>query len=263
MALTRAQIKTNLANTITDELERQNTAAIVRERLEEIIDNCYNIADDDLEITTDATPADGSTNPVQSGGVYDADQALLPLDGSRPMTNMLTFPNGFGIQNPGQSALIVLDASGAAQIAGYLELTTYTASKLLYLNGSKRVEGVTIGSGLNLSGGTLTATGIDYTPNALTDASSMALTHPVHTLTTSSATRTFTISYTGNDITIELILNTTGSVFTFPASSLCVSEGVASGDNTCTLAGVSGDKYVIAIKKIGSNYYVACKNFGQ
>lgn len=98
---------------------------------------------------------------------------------------------------------------------------------------------------------------------ALTDAASMDLTAIKHTLTTSSATRTFTISYTGDDITLEVTLNATSSVFTFPATALCVSDGLSSGDNTCTLAGVSGDKYIIAIKKIGSAYYVVAKNFGQ
>lgn len=98
---------------------------------------------------------------------------------------------------------------------------------------------------------------------ALTDAASMDLTAIKHTLTTSSATRTFTDSYTGDDITLEVTLNTTASVFTFPATALCVSEGIASGDNTCSLNGVSGDKYIIARKKIGSAYYVVCKNFGQ
>jgi hypothetical protein len=98
---------------------------------------------------------------------------------------------------------------------------------------------------------------------ALTDAASMDLTAIKHTLTTSSATRTFTISYTGDDITLIVTLNTTTSVFTFPATSLCVSEGAPSGDNTCTLEGTSGDKYAIAIKKIGSDYYVVSKNFGQ
>lgn len=98
---------------------------------------------------------------------------------------------------------------------------------------------------------------------AITDAASMDLTAIKHTLTTSSATRTFTISYTGDDITLEITLNTTASTLTFPATSLCVSEGSASGNNTCALAGVSGDKYMIAIKKIGSAYYVVAKNFGQ
>lgn len=98
---------------------------------------------------------------------------------------------------------------------------------------------------------------------AITDAATMDLTAIKHTLTTSSATRTFTISYTGDDITLIVTLNATSSTFTFPATSLCVSEGTASGDNTLALSGVSGDKYVIAIKKVGSAYYVVSKNFGQ
>jgi len=98
---------------------------------------------------------------------------------------------------------------------------------------------------------------------ALVDGATMDLTASKHTLSSSSATRTFTISYTGDDITIEVTLSAASSTYTFPATSLCVSEGVASGNNTLGLAGVSGDKYIIAIKKIGSNYHVVCKNFGQ
>lgn len=98
---------------------------------------------------------------------------------------------------------------------------------------------------------------------AITDASTMDIAAMKNTLTTSSGTRTFTISYTGDDITLEITLNTTSSVLTFPATALTVSDGAASGNNTCTLEGVSGDKYMIAIKKIGSAYYVVSKNFGQ
>ncbi len=98
---------------------------------------------------------------------------------------------------------------------------------------------------------------------ALVNSATMDLTSAKHTLSTSSATRTFTISYTGDDITLIVTLSAVSSTFTFPATSLCVSEGVATGNNTFPLAGVSGDKYVIGVKKVGSDYYVACKNFGQ
>jgi hypothetical protein len=97
---------------------------------------------------------------------------------------------------------------------------------------------------------------------ALTDASTIDLTGIKHTLTTASS-RTFTISYTGDDITMEVTLNATTATQTFPATALCVSDGAASGDNTCPMSGASGDKYIFTIKKIGSNYYVACKNWGQ
>ncbi len=98
---------------------------------------------------------------------------------------------------------------------------------------------------------------------ALTDGGTIDLTATKHTLATSSATRTFTISYTGDDITMEVTLSNTAATYTFPAAALCVSEGVASGNNTLALAGVSGDKYIITVKKIGSAYYVVSKNFGQ
>lgn len=100
------------------------------------------------------------------------------------------------------------------------------------------------------------------TATALVDAATIDLTAIKHTLST-AASRTFTISYTGDDITIEVTLTATSATQTFPATALCVSEGVASGNNTLAMAGVSGDKYMIAIKKVGSVYYVVSKNFGQ
>lgn len=97
---------------------------------------------------------------------------------------------------------------------------------------------------------------------ALTDAASIDITGIKHTLTTADS-RTFTISYTGDDITLEITLNSVEETQTFPATALCVSDGVASGDNLLVMQGASGDKYIVAIKKIGSAYYVVSKNFGQ
>lgn len=97
---------------------------------------------------------------------------------------------------------------------------------------------------------------------ALVDGATIDLTAIKHTLATATS-RTFTISYTGDDITLEVTLSATSATQTFPATALCVSEGVASGDNTLAMSGVSGDKYMIAIKKVGSAYYVVGKNFGQ
>lgn len=104
---------------------------------------------------------------------------------------------------------------------------------------------------------------VSNTAIPLVNAATMDLSSAKQTLTTSSVTRTFTISYIGDDITLEVILNAISSTFIFPATALCVSEGIASGDNTLSLSGVSGDKYIIGIKKIGSTYYVVSKNFGQ
>jgi hypothetical protein len=104
---------------------------------------------------------------------------------------------------------------------------------------------------------------IENSASALVDGAAIALTATKHTLASSQATITFTITYTGDDITLIVTLTGTSATYTFPAGSLCVSEGVASGDNTLAISGTSGDKYVIAIKKVGSVYYVVGKNFGQ
>ena len=98
---------------------------------------------------------------------------------------------------------------------------------------------------------------------ALTDAATMDIASKKQTLSSSAAARTFTISYPGDDITLVVTLANTGAVYTFPAGTLCISDGTASGDNTLTLSGVSGDKYVIGIKEVGGVYYVASKNFSQ
>lgn len=96
---------------------------------------------------------------------------------------------------------------------------------------------------------------------ALVDEASMDLTAIKHTLTTSSAARTFTISYTGDDISMRVILNAASAVFTFPAASDCISEGVSQGTNTCSLVGVSGDAYNFSIKNWGGGIYtVISKN---
>jgi hypothetical protein len=97
---------------------------------------------------------------------------------------------------------------------------------------------------------------------ALVGGATIDLTGPKHTLATATG-RTFTISHTGDDITLVITLSATSATMTFPAAALCVSDGTESGDNTCDLSGASGDKYVIAIKKVGSAYYVVSKNFGQ
>src|SRR5690348_9765039 len=97
----------------------------------------------------------------------------------------------------------------------------------------------------------------------LVDAGTIDLAETKNILTSSSGAITFTVSYLGDDVTLEVILNTTTANYTFPAGSLTVSEGSASGDNILALAGSSGDHYLIAIKKINGNYRVVSKNFGQ
>ena len=118
-----------------------------------------------------------------------------------------------------------------------------------------------------------TATGVYVSPStlqdrddtavALTDAATIDITGPKHTLSTSTG-RTFTISHAGDDIVLVITLSATSATFTFPAAALCVADGTASGDNTLVITGAtSGDKHLVAIIKVGSSYFVASKNVGQ
>ncbi len=92
----------------------------------------------------------------------------------------------------------------------------------------------------------------------------MDINYPYLTLSSSSSTRTFTISYTGNVTYIQVILNAVSAVYTFPVNSLCMnSDGTKSGGITCTLSGTSGDRYKIGIQKFGSNYDVVAVNMNR
>lgn len=98
---------------------------------------------------------------------------------------------------------------------------------------------------------------------ALTDAGTVTITGAKHTLTSDEATITWTLSQTSDFQTTDIILNATTTDWTFPANTLIVSEGTATGSNVVTLAGSSGDHYIMSIYKDGSNYRIAIKNFGQ
>lgn len=117
-----------------------------------------------------------------------------------------------------------------------------------------------------------TATGVYVSPStlqdkddtavALTDGATIDITGPKHTLSTATG-RTFTISHAGDYGVIEITQNSTSATHTFPAAWKCWAEGVASGTNTLGISGTSGDVYVLAWVKVGSNYYVASKNSDQ
>lgn len=97
---------------------------------------------------------------------------------------------------------------------------------------------------------------------ALTDAATIDITGPKHTLTTASS-RTFTNSFVGDGGTIEITLNATSATQTFPAAWKCISEGVSSGNNSLSLSGTSGDVYSCMWWKVGSNYRIAAKNLNR
>lgn len=103
----------------------------------------------------------------------------------------------------------------------------------------------------------------DDTAVALTDASTIDITGPKHTLATATG-RTFTISHLGDVGTIDILLSATSATFTFPATALCIFAGTSSGDNTLIVTGAtSGDHIMVGWIKQGSDYRVTGVNFGQ
>lgn len=97
----------------------------------------------------------------------------------------------------------------------------------------------------------------------LTDGSTVTITGPMHNLTSDESTITWTFSHGTHFQNTDIVLNATTTTWTFPANTLCVVDGVPSGDNTAAMVGVSGDNYAMSIKKNGSTYKVVIKNFGQ
>ena len=118
-----------------------------------------------------------------------------------------------------------------------------------------------------------TATGVYVEPKtlndmdtdavALTDAATIDLTGSKHTLTTATG-GTFTNSFVGDFIELDITLNATSATFTFPSGYLCAFGGTASGDNTLVVTGAtSGDLITVGIMKNGSQYKVLAINMGQ
>lgn len=97
----------------------------------------------------------------------------------------------------------------------------------------------------------------------LTDAATIDLTSDKHTLSTATG-RTFTNSFIGDFIVLNITLSATSATFTFPIGYLCSFAGIASGDNTLVIIGAtSGDLISVGILKNGSQYLVAAQNYGQ
>lgn len=211
-------------------------------------------------VVTGVNSKSGTTSPATSS--YTDGQMFLILNSTSNLSSGVTLNLGGGAKSVVKMGNNTLSAS-ADMLAGAFYLVTYRTSidKFVIVG-----DVLTAGDGLSRAGGTIS---IDRdgvftnTASALVDGTNIDLDSPKQTLSTSEAAITFTISYGGDKITIEVILGATSSTFTFPANSLCVSEGTASGDNTCALSGTSGDRYRITIEKFGSNYFVECKNYGQ
>lgn len=162
------------------------------------------------------------------------------------------------------SALIQRNPDGTEYVEVIIPPFTPGTNRKVLLSDLLALAGGAVSSVNGRTGAVVGVQDLVNSATALTSGASIALTAIKHTLSTALAAITFTITYTGDDISMKVILSATSSVFTFPAGALCISDGFASGDNTCTLAGVSGDVYVFAIKHWGSSVYtVVCKNTGQ
>jgi hypothetical protein len=98
----------------------------------------------------------------------------------------------------------------------------------------------------------------------ITSASTIYIAQQNNTLATALTAITVTIGSTSTFTRTVVTLTGTSLVLTFPANSLCVnSDGTASGTNTCTLTGTSGDVYEVMTAKRGATYSVIAKSLTQ
>lgn len=202
----------------------------------------------------------GTTTPATSS--YTDGETFLILNSTSNLSSGVTLNLGGGAKSVVKMGNNTLSAS-ADMLAGAFYFVTYRTSidKFVIIG-----DVLIAGDGLARAGATISVNrdGIfTNTENALVDGATIGINGKKNTLATSEAAITFTISYTGDECTLEVILSATSSTFTFPANTLCVSEGTASGDNTCSLSGTSGDRYILIIRRFDSNYSVDCKNYGQ
>lgn len=239
------------------------------------------------EIATGVALAGNPTTTTQSAGNNSTRLATTAYADALVADGTIT--NGVTGIAPSQD-----DVFDALALKAPLSAPTFTTSitgpystngGLLYTNGSGLFAQTGAGSSTTvLHGGTspgysavsLTAdvTGVlplanqalegTNTSTSLTDAGTVTITGPKHTLTSDEATITWTLSQTQDFQTTDIILNATSTTWTFPANALCVVEGLATGNNIAVVSGaVSGDHLIMSIYKDGTNYRIAIKNFGQ
>ncbi len=203
---------------------------------------------------TDGNGTTASGTAVDLGGEITGDIELYPdVDGSHDIFIGLDASESVFVDNVTISAATLIRIAGALR----LDIVGGSGTRAVIVDNDGDVSGIGISGSGNLSSVTNAAV-------VLTNAASIDIASAVNTLSSSSATRTFTISYTGDVTETIVTLTNTAATYTFPATALCLnSAGTASGTNTATLAGVSGDKYIIMTSKVGSDYFVIVKNLGQ
>jgi hypothetical protein len=235
---TDAQLQTQNDTIQTETTANANTASRVGQMIEDVIDSKINndkIVDEDNMVSDSATLV-----PSQQSVKAYVDAIGNPAWGN--ITGTL------GDQTDLQTALGLKAALLSPTFTGTPAAPTASAG-----TSTTQIATTAFAQGI-----------LTNTATALTDGASIDITGKKHTLTTTQATITFSQSYGGDFTNIDVTFNTTAATWTFPAGSLCVVGGSASGDNTATIAATSGDKIVISIWFVAaSTYRVVVKNFGQ
>lgn len=215
---------------------------------------------------TDGSGTTANGTAVDLGGAVSGDVAVVSTNGhTMQFTSVDGSGDGGSINiDPSGGGASLLAIAGSSPTAGIQFNTDGTADltldAALAINGNDGTAGqmpMSRGAGTppTWEGGT--------TASGLTDGASVTITGPLHSLATDEATITFTISYVGPYTTTVITLTGTTATYTFAAGSLCMFNGTPTGDNTVTITGTTGDKYVMVTQKIGSIFYVAVANFGQ
>ena len=238
---------------------------------------------EDTDATLTLTVTDG-------GSAYDLSSTTFVCEffATNSSTPFLSLTQGSGLTNGGAAGTLVITLTDTQLNLSpnqyFWKLRTTAPTDYLWFNGIFTVNGYTWegGTDYNVSvaltvanneinvtlvsasvgGSDATKQNLIITETTLTDAATIDIAQQNNVLATSRSTITFTISNTSTFIYLTITLTGTSLVLTFPANSKCVgADGQASGNNTCTLTGSSGDVYEIAIKKRVSTYSVVAKNF--
>jgi preprotein translocase subunit SecE len=176
-------------------------------------------------------------------------------DGVYHVVASATFTDPTPVEGKGYTVFV---RNGTATVGGTPYATAGTTIKRIYHSGAWANYFLQVDGSYVLQINTATA---------LTDGASITLTAIKHTLTTDEATITFTDSFGGDFLSVEVTFNATGATWTFPTGSktVYINEAGTATTSTTTLViagATSGDKLILSRGLWGSNYYYIVKNFG-